>query len=92
VANADFVFSRGLFYLQTKKQVKMTQTQEGWVVVAREHPNSERDYVMSSSFASTRSASIRSFVSGASKNWAYFKRKYNYRCERATLTIETKEP
>lgn len=69
----------------------MKSDENGWVVVSKNHPNADSSFIVSNTFKYKRTDSINEFVSGSNASWDYWKRKYNFRCVRATRTIEVKE-
>ena len=66
-----------------------TQT-KGWVVMTDSHPNRKHKdaVIIWSSFKRTRSESIKSFLRSTNQTLRFFKKKYGYKCVRATQTIE----
>lgn len=66
----------------------MTGKTDGWVVFNISHPSTGNKYIVGSTFSFTRSGSIKKFIEGSGNSWKYWKDKYNFRCERATQTIE----
>lgn len=67
----------------------MKTTKKGWVVVSEKHPESGEIYLAEHTFRLTRSGSIQYFIEGTNKSWRWWKRKYNYKCVKAEITIIT---
>lgn len=68
---------------------KLTETNIGWVVVNIGHPNTGSKYIVRESFAFTKNGSIKAFIKGSGESWGYWRRKYNFRCVRASMNITT---
>lgn len=67
----------------------MNEVLKGWVVVNYDHSHTHREFMMSSTFARTRSKSINLFVSDSGEDWKYWYRNFNYRCVKAQSVIST---
>lgn len=67
----------------------MENITKGWVVINIGHPSTGTKYMVSSTFATTRAASIKLFISGYGESWKYWKAKYNFRVVRSTQCITT---
>lgn len=65
---------------------KITQEDRGWVIVCIDHPMTNKSFVVLNSFRYTRRQAIKDFNDSV-VSWEYWKRKYNYRCVRATQTV-----
>jgi len=62
---------------------------KGWVIVNIGHPVSKRSYIIYDSFSYSRKGAIETFVNGSANNWAYWRRKWNFRAVKAEATIVT---
>lgn len=60
----------------------------GWVVVNPKHPNTGKEMLVDSSFARTRTEAINKFIEGSSKDWKFWRNKWNYRVIKAKISIE----
>jgi len=67
----------------------MKQKSNGWVIINIGHPSNGQQFISTDSFRINKKAAIKSFVDGSSNTWIYWKAKYNFRCVRAVMTIET---
>jgi hypothetical protein len=65
----------------------MKEKVNGWVVATYHHGFTGRQFMVSSSFATTRSRSIQKFINGSGMSWKYWYRKFNYRCFKAISII-----
>ena len=66
----------------------MKEIIKGWVIVCYNHPNSGSTFISSGSFRQLRKHAISDFVYGTNSTWAYWKRKYNFKCVKSKSTIE----
>jgi len=65
----------------------MKEETNGWVVVAKNHPTTNRSYIVTSTFRLTRKESISEFINGSGSSWKYWYRKFNFRCVKASNCI-----
>lgn len=61
----------------------------GWVVVNTNHHATGKTYVCMETMSYTKRDAIKKFVEGSPHSWRYWYTKYNFRCVKATETIET---
>jgi len=66
----------------------MNETFKGWVIINIGHPNNGEKYIVNFSFAYTKNGCIKEFINGSGHTWEYWRRKYNFRCVRAIMTIK----
>ena len=64
----------------------------GWVVITINHPTHGGSWIVDSTFKFKRTDSISEFCKGLGSSWRYWKDKYNFRCVKATSTIELNKP
>jgi len=69
--------------------IKLSVTNVGWVVINIGHPANGQKFIDRESFAFTKNGCIKNFIKGSGETWEYWRRKYNFRCVRATMTINT---
>ena len=81
--------------LAAYEKAKKTALQEsisGWVVINRKHATTLGAFINYFTFKRTRSEAINSFIEGTGHSWKYWRKKYNFSCERATQTIKINQP
>ncbi|OJV17951.1 MAG: hypothetical protein BGO30_08385 [Bacteroidetes bacterium 41-46] len=61
----------------------------GRIIINENHPNTKSKYLISSTFAPTRSESIKLFIKGSGNSWKFWYRRYNFKCVRANCQIST---
>lgn len=66
----------------------MKTTSTGWVVITDNHGRLGNTYIADYSFSSIRSEAIKKFIKGSTRKWPYWKRRYGYKCVKATMTLE----
>jgi hypothetical protein len=69
--------------------MEMRLADAGWVIINIGHPTTSLKYICPNSFRLTKRACISDFVKGSGNDWSYWRNKYNFRAQRATLTITT---
>ena len=67
----------------------MKEVLKGWAIVNIAHPVTGKGFIFPDSFYRTRREALDSFLEGDDLGWKYWRDKYNFRCVRATMTIET---
>jgi 3'-phosphoadenosine 5'-phosphosulfate sulfotransferase (PAPS reductase)/FAD synthetase len=72
--------------------MKLKETNTGWVVINIGHPYSGSKYILSESFAFTKKGCIKDFIKDTGQTWKYWRDKYNFRCVRAEMKINTFYP
>lgn len=68
-------------------QYEMKKTITGWVVINIGHPRTEGKFINGWSFSSIRKECIAKFVANTGYKWEYWRKKYNFRCVRATQMV-----
>lgn len=64
------------------------KTVDGWVIMNDNHPaNPNNLMIFQDTFSFTRSNAIKKFTDGTGDDWKWWKRKYNFKAVRATMTI-----
>lgn len=66
----------------------MTNKQTGWVIIILIPGDERPTLICHDEFAYMRRECIENFIKGSSHPWKYWYRKFNYRCVKATRTIE----
>lgn len=69
----------------------MEEKTNGWVVLTYNHGITHRKFMVPSTFARTRSESIKNFVDGSGEKWKYWYKNFNYRCVKAQCVISTND-
>lgn len=59
-----------------------------WCVLTHCHPATGTSIFIESTLSYYKKDSIKKFTEGSGNTWNYWKRKFNYRCEKVTVTIE----
>jgi len=69
----------------------MKQTTKGWVIVNIGHSITGEKWLNGYTFSDNKKEAIDKFINGTSYTWKQLRSKFNFRCVRATMTIETEE-
>lgn len=68
----------------------MTEQRELWVVLNHCHPNSGKASIVWETQSWRKRDAIAKFIKDSGSPWKYWRTKFNFRCERVTVTIQTK--
>lgn len=63
-----------------------------WCVLTRNHPTTKSGHICQSTLSYLKKDAIKKFIDGSGKDWRYWKRKFNFTCERVSVKIETIKP
>lgn len=69
----------------------MKSKENGYVVMTPCHPYSGRQFLFHNTFRAYRRDAIAAFLQGTNETWETMRKKYNYKCVKATCTITTNE-
>ena len=65
----------------------MKTAENGYVIICEDHPVTGTSYIVHGSFQNYKHLAIAYFIKDTSHTWEYWKRKYNFRCVKATQSI-----
>lgn len=69
----------------------MEQTITGWVIINNNHPNNPKNkQIYFDTFAYTKKECISKFINGSGETWKYWYRMFNFRANKAEMTINVK--
>lgn len=60
-----------------------------WCVLTHKHPNTGNGSICQSTLSRRKKDAIEKFVDGSGSDWRYWKRNYNFTCEKVVVTVET---
>lgn len=63
-----------------------------WCVVNRCHPTTGSSYIVPDTCARTKKESLARFAEGRGDAWEFWRKKYNFSCEKVIVHIETIDP
>lgn len=70
----------------------MKNEQEGYVIINENHPNNPKNKtIFTHTFSTLKKNCIENFIESSGKGWRYWYDKYNFRCVKATMTIQVKQ-
>lgn len=68
----------------------MIEQRQGWLIINENHPNNPgKKMIYSETFRLLRKECIDAFIFGTSGSWNYWRKKYNFKCVKAQVTIKT---
>ena len=61
----------------------------GWVVINLKHPRGINPFIVTNTFATTRTKSIKLFTEDSGSSWEYCKKSFGFSCVKSTSSITT---